>query len=90
MESTIVKIGAVGAKAVGMMVARENLKDLANRVCYGNERIVLQNNGANLAVLISLPELRRLSLLAATAESQTRPRRPPLPTSPDHTTEAPR
>ena len=48
--------------------ARAGLADALNRVAYGHERIVLQRRGKDVAVLISVGDLRLFERLLAEAE----------------------
>jgi prevent-host-death family protein len=43
--------------------ARQDLSDLVNRVAFQGERVVLNRNGRDVAVLVSLEDLARLESL---------------------------
>ncbi len=45
---------------LGLSEARNTLPDLANRVAYGGDRIIMQRRGKDLAALVSMDDLRAL------------------------------
>lgn len=50
--------------------ARAGLSEALNRVAYGHERIVLQRRGKDIAVLISVGDLRLYERLLSEAEDR--------------------
>ncbi len=50
--------------------ARAGLADALNRVAYGHERIVLQRRGKDVAVLISVDDMRLYERLLSEAEDR--------------------
>lgn len=45
---------------LGLSEARNSLPDIANRVAYGGERIIVQRRGKDVAALVSMADLRAL------------------------------
>ena len=48
--------------------ARENFSEILNEVAYGNERMVLQRHGKDVAALISAEDLKRFEELEDRAD----------------------
>jgi len=53
---------------LGLAEARNALPDMANRVAYGGERIVMQRRGRDVAALVSMEDLRLLEALENRAD----------------------
>ena len=51
---------AVNMTKMTVTEARDNLSDTMNRVAYAGERVILERNGKDLAVIISIEDLRLL------------------------------
>ena len=51
----------IRSKAVSIAQARQSLSALVNRVAYGGERIVLTRHGRNIAAIVPMNDLPKLT-----------------------------